>query len=405
MKPGPSRIFSFMPAKTVNQMKILSIQYGNIENPYSHGGLANLLHETFKRMAPRHDITSFTGLFPGPTQTREIDGITYVRKGCGANKYINRLSFSLINSLFKPLDAFDLVLIPWDRYAPVRIDKAPQCPIVQELNLDFFSIPSKLTIAEPITRYLLKKNLERSQYIISACQGLKAIASQYAKNARLFEVFPGGVPGEYLSYPVDIEKEDYLLYIGRLDISHKGIDILLEAYKKAAVALPLVIAGDGIDKAKVEDLIKEPGLTGKVKLAGWVQGREKFDLIAKSLAVCAPSRVEGWGIVATEAAALGKPVIATRVTGLEEAVFDGQSGILVENENIEELSNAIKQLVQDKELRRSLGKQARQIAHQFTWETIAAQREDFFHRVIDDFIYASGGPHAGAPTKGVRSSF
>jgi glycosyltransferase involved in cell wall biosynthesis len=366
-------------------MKILSIQYGNINNPYSHGGLAHLLKETFERMTPRQQITCFTGLLPDRSQSTEINGIKYIRKGLSRNKYINRLSFSLINSMFKPVKDFDLVLIPWDRYAPVLIDSIEKCPVILELNLDFFSIASKLKAFEPITRYFLKRNLKKSKYIISACEALKKIAAQYTKNARLFEVFPGGVAEEFLKYPVDPESEKYLLYIGRLDISHKGIDILLESYKAANIDLPLVIAGDGIDKIKVENLVKDTGLNNKVKTVGWVQGREKLELIGHCLAVCVPSRVEGWGIVASEAAAMGKPVIGTKVVGLEEAVIDGKTGILVPKDNIEEFSRAIKLLVKSKEMRRRLGKYAREIARQFTWEKIAARREDFFYRVIDDF--------------------
>jgi glycosyltransferase involved in cell wall biosynthesis len=373
-------------------MKILSIQYGNIRNPYSHGGLALLLRETFERMTPRHQITCFTGLLPGRGQSAEINGIKYIRKGLSRNKYINRLSFSIINSLFRPVKDFDLVLTPWDRYAPVLINTVEKCPVILELNLDFFSIASKLKVVEPITRYLLKRNLKKSRYIISACEALKKIAGQYTKNVRLFEVFPGGVAEEFLKYPVDPESEEYLLYIGRLDISHKGIDILLESYKAANVGLPLVIAGDGIDKIKVEKLVKDTGLKNKVKTVGWVQGREKYELISHCLAVCVPSRVEGWGIVATEAAAMGKPVIATKVVGLEEAVIDGKTGILVPKDNIEEFSRAIKLLVKSKELRRRLGNYAKETAHGFTWESIAARREDFFHRVIEDFRQAHPAP-------------
>ncbi len=365
-------------------MKILSIQYGNLNNPYSHGGLAHLLKETFERMATRHHITCFTGLLQGRPPSTEINGIKYIRKGLSRNKYMNRLSFSLINSLFKPEKDFDLILIPWDRYAPVLIGTVETCPVILELNLDFFSIPSKLNVAEPITRHLLKRNLKNARYIISACEGVKKIVSPYTRQVRLFEVLPGGVPEEMLNYPVDAGNEEYLLYIGRLDITHKGIDILLEAYKGAGIDLPLVIAGDGIDREKVEKLIKRSGLAEKVRTVGWVRGKEKYELIAHSLAVCIPSRVEGWGIVATEAAAMGKPVIGTRVVGLEESILDGKTGILVPKDDAMEFSRAIKMLVQNREIRRRLGGNAKEIAPQFTWDKIAGRRERFFYQVLEE---------------------
>jgi glycosyltransferase involved in cell wall biosynthesis len=366
-------------------MKILSIQYGNINNPYSHGGLANLLHDTFKRMVKQHEITCFTGLLSRETKSAEIDGIKYIRKGLGNNKYINRLSFSIIISFFHSFKNYDLILIPWDRYAPIIKNPKGNCPVVLELNLEFFGIPSKLKAFEPITRFFLKRRLKKCKYLLSMSEGVQKIACNYTKKIRVKDILPGGVPDEIFEYPVQSENENYLLFIGRLDISHKGIDILLESYRRAAVDIPLVLAGDGIDKIKVEKLIKKFGLNKKVKTVGWVTGKDKYELIANSLAVCIPSRVEGWGIVATEAAAMGKPVIGTKVVGLEESIIDGKTGILVQKENINEFSRAIKMIVRDKELREKLGSYARETARQFTWEKIAKKREDFFYKVIDDF--------------------
>jgi len=367
-------------------MKILSLQYGNIINPYSHGGLAHALHESFKRLAARHDITCFTGLLPGETHSRqmEIDGVKYIRVGKGNNKYLNRLSFSLTNLFSRSFTGYDIVLVPWDRYAPVLVPSAPHCPTVLELALEFFTIPSKLKGVEPLTRFLLKKNLKKCRYLITMSEGIGKIAGKYAENLKLSEILPGGIPGEILQNTPETGNEDYLLYIGRLDISHKGIDILLESYKAANVNLPLVIAGDGIDKLKVEKLIGKLGLNKKVKTVGWVRGKEKYRLIGNCLAVCIPSRVEGWGIVATEAAAMGKPVIGTKVVGLEESILDGKTGILVPKEDVTEFSKTIKIMVQNKELRTRLGKHARENVRQYTWEKIAAKRELFFHKVIED---------------------
>jgi len=366
-------------------MKILSIQYGNPRNPYSHGGLASTLHENLKRLVPRHDITCFTGLFSGPEQRVEIEGVRYIRKGMGKNKVLNRSVFSFVNSFFKPHNEFDLILIPWDRYAPVRIESLGNFPVVLELNLDFFSAPSKWAPAEPITRFILKKQLGKCEYLIAMSEGVQKAAAPYAPRLKLCEVLPGGVSDSIFQYPVNPGDENYLLYLGRLDISHKGIDILLESYKMADVDIPLMIAGDGIDKDAVEKLIIKHELGQKVSTVGWVRGEEKYRLIAGSLAVCIPSRVEGWGIVATEAAAMGKPVIGTRVVGLEESVTHGETGFLVPSEDIRAFAKAIQMIVADENFRRILGNHAREMAHQYNWDQIAERREAFFYRVLDDF--------------------
>ncbi len=366
-------------------MKILSIQYGNPNNPYSHGGLAGTLHENLKRLTPRHDITCFTGLLAGPERRIEIEGITYVQKGIGKNKYLNRSVFAAINSFFKPHKDFDLILIPWDRYAPVRIESWDHCPVIMELNLDFFSVPSKLAPVEPLTRHMLKKQLGKCEYLIAMSEGVQKVAAKYASHLKLCEILPGGVSDEFFQYPVNPGDENYLLYLGRLDISHKGIDILLESYKRAGVDVPLVIAGDGIDKNAVDKLIVKHELSQKIRTVGWVRGEEKYRLIAGCLAICIPSRVEGWGIVATEAAAMGKPVIGTRVVGLEEAVSHGKTGVLVPKEDIAAFTKAIQMIVADEKFRRILGNHAKEMAHQYTWDKIAQKRENFFHRVLENF--------------------
>lgn len=366
-------------------MKILSIQYGNPNNPYSHGGLTTTLHETLKRLVPRHKITCFTGLISGPERVREIEGVKYIQKGIGKNKYLNRSVFAIINSFFRPHNDYDLLLIPWDRYAPVRLGANVHCPVILELCLEFFSIPSKIAPLEPVTRLLLKKQLGKCRYLICMSEGVLDIARQYTKKVKLWEILPGGVPAEVLRYPAGPGDEKYLLYLGRLDISHKGLDILLESYKRSRVEVPLVIAGDGVDKIAVEGLIEKYKLGQKVQTVGWVRGKEKYELIRNSLAVCIPSRVEGWGIVATEAAAMGKPVIGTKVVGLEEAVADGETGLLVPKENIRAFTSAIKMIVEDKKFRRILGNHAREMAAQFTWDKIAKKRETFFYKVINDF--------------------
>ncbi len=363
-------------------MNILSIQYGNLHNPYSHGGLATLLHETFKRMVPRHEVTCLTGLIEGPERREVFDGVTYIQRGLGTNKYINRFSFFARNIFFNDVKGFDLVLTPWDRYCPFVTSAFPHCPVILQLDLDFFNLPSKLKVGESLTRYLLKKRLHSSPYIISNSEGVRQSHQPFTGQNVLWEIITPGVPQEMFTFPVNPEKAEYLLYLGRLDISHKGIDTLLQAYKLARVKIPLVIAGDGVDKQAVEKMIQQLDLSRSVEMVGWVRGERKYELLSHCLAVCMPSRVEGWGIIATEAAAMGKPVIGTDVVGVRESVLHNKTGILVEKENVFQFAEVIKQFVREPQLRRKLGKQARESAKQFTWENITRKRELFFQKVI-----------------------
>lgn len=80
---------------------------------------------------------------------------------------------------------------------------------------------------------------------------------------------------------------------------------------------------------------------------------------------------EGFGIVYLEAALFKKPAIAANSGGAKEAVIDNESGILINNENLEELKNAIKKLITDEDFKNQLGEKAyKRVIENFTWQKI-----------------------------------
>jgi phosphatidylinositol alpha-1,6-mannosyltransferase len=92
--------------------------------------------------------------------------------------------------------------------------------------------------------------------------------------------------------------------------------------------------------------------------------------------------VEGFGMVALEAAAAGKPVIATRCGGIPDAVEDRESGILVEPGNRDRLSEAIVSLLKNPQIAAAMGQSGRQRAEkEFTWGSVVSRYEATFrHR-------------------------
>jgi glycosyltransferase involved in cell wall biosynthesis len=88
----------------------------------------------------------------------------------------------------------------------------------------------------------------------------------------------------------------------------------------------LVVVGDGPEAGRLRDIAVELGVDGFVEFAGFRHDVERY--IASSDIVLGPSRYEPFGMVAAEAAAAGKPVVASRVGGLREIVVDGETGLL-----------------------------------------------------------------------------
>jgi glycosyltransferase involved in cell wall biosynthesis len=110
-----------------------------------------------------------------------------------------------------------------------------------------------------------------------------------------------------------------LLYLGRIEIQPKGLDVLLDvAERLKGVPFRLVIAGDGPHASQLRALISDRDLSDRVEMIGRVGGAAKWELLARADAVAMPSRYESFGLVAAEAAAVGTPVVAWDLPSLRE---------------------------------------------------------------------------------------
>jgi D-inositol-3-phosphate glycosyltransferase len=118
----------------------------------------------------------------------------------------------------------------------------------------------------------------------------------------------------------------------------------------ATAGLPRVVVGDGPLRAAVPDAV------------GFVPPRQLGAYYERASIVCVPSRREGYGVVAREAMAYGRPVVACAVGGLLDAVGDGQTGLLVPAADPPALRAALVRLLDDPALRKELGHRARERA-------------------------------------------
>jgi glycosyltransferase involved in cell wall biosynthesis len=116
--------------------------------------------------------------------------------------------------------------------------------------------------------------------------------------------------------------------------------------------LPLVVVGDGPLRAQLPQAL------------GFVPPAEVGAYLERAAIVVCPSRREGYGVVAREAMAYGRPVIATAVGGLPDAVIDGETGLLVPPRDVAALRTALERLLADADLRTRLGAAARRFAEE-----------------------------------------
>jgi glycosyltransferase involved in cell wall biosynthesis len=198
--------------------------------------------------------------------------------------------------------------------------------------------------------WLVRPLLRRARAVIAASSYLAGEAT--ALGAREVRVIPNGVEiPERVGEPAE---PPHVLFVGRLS-EEKGILEFLEATE----GMPRVIVGDGPLRSRVPESV------------GFVPHAELGPYYERAAVVCCPSRREGYGVVAREAMAYGRPVVATAVGGLVDAVDDGATGLLVEPDA---LRDAVARLLGDAELRVGLGAAARQRARtDYTWPVAVEQ--------------------------------
>ncbi|HEU0248933.1 MAG TPA: glycosyltransferase family 4 protein [Gaiellaceae bacterium] len=159
---------------------------------------------------------------------------------------------------------------------------------------------------------------------------------------------------------------DFVLSVNRLDRA-KRIDLLLEAAALDA-GLRVVIAGDGPDRQRLEQLAHDRGLDGRARFAGRVSEEELADLYARCLAVYYAPVDEDYGMVPFEAFLSEKPVLTTTDAGGPlEIVSDGATGLVVSPEAAE-LARAAGWLREHRDEAATLGRAGKAIAAEVTWE-------------------------------------
>jgi len=176
----------------------------------------------------------------------------------------------------------------------------------------------------------------------------------------------------------------YFLFLGRLS-RRKGVDQLLEAYRLLEpVGRPLlVLAGAGEAREALERQATEAGLADAVCFAGPVFGEAKTYLLQNCLAVVMPSRQwEAFPLVALEAFACAKPIIASRVAGLEDVVEPGKSGWLVAPESPGELAAALREAIATPAAAGAYGRNGLAVARNHDWPAIAERHIALFEATI-----------------------
>jgi glycosyltransferase involved in cell wall biosynthesis len=168
----------------------------------------------------------------------------------------------------------------------------------------------------------------------------------------------------------------------------KGHRYLLQAassLKKHGFRLKYRIAGDGSLRRDLHQLTATLGLQEDVEFLGFVSDMSRFFSTIDIFVL--PSLSEGLGLTVLEAMAAGKPVVASRVGGVVDAVIDSMTGFLIAPKDVDGIAVAIRKLVQDQTLAEAMGKRgAERVRENFTIEQMAEKNEAYYYALLGNTI-------------------
>lgn len=394
---GPNERYCSRQAEAVKVCLIVSTY-----EPYTMGGQGEVALQLQKQFLDR-SVEAFV-LTSGP----DLQGYAHtLRTGTGKRlffatsaaylKWIRRMNFDIVN--FHLESGMSL--------APFLAATNSRAKIVTTVHNSYLSewrsigkldgIPGKYahpTIDEYALKYLLTPIKFLGTYIDCAvADRIVAVSKstseecgrEYRVSQEKMSVIYNGVdldefnpriPGARIRNKLSLGEKPVILAVGAATI-RKGLPYLLQSMPDVITNIPdvrLIVVGSRAYEGQLQLLAKDLGIEGHVIFAGPVERDELPYYYSACDLVAVPSVYEGFPIVVLEALASGKPVVASRVGGIPEAVQNGANGLLFEPGDVPQLTRALVRLLADESLRGKMGREARRMAEsRYDWKNIGLQ--------------------------------
>jgi glycosyltransferase involved in cell wall biosynthesis len=251
-----------------------------------------------------------------------------------------------------------------------------------------YVVTRRMDYPEPRSWYTDRLYNRRVDGVIAISQGIVDVLLRAGVERQKIQCIASGIDAEKFAgirWRAATGTDRHLV-VGCLAVleKRKGHQFLLEAaarLKAQGLKLQYRIAGNGPLRRHLENEVKRLGLGAEVSFLGFVEDTAGFfgevDLLAM------PSLHEGLGVAALEAMAAGKPVIASRVGGLQEAVLDGITGILIPPRDPNALASAIAKLAAAPASAESMGRQGRaRVGETFSLQRMALRNERYYRELL-----------------------
>lgn len=347
-------------------MHVLWFSWRDIKNPDA-GGAEVFTYEVTRRLIKKgYNITLFAARYPRGLGQEKIDGINIVRNGGRYSVYAKAKEY------YKKHKAnFDIIIDEMNTkpfLTPTFVREKPILGLIHQVPRKglYYELPFPINY---ITyHYLVKRwlNNYRNTQTITVSESQREILKSFG--FQKISVVPEGLSVTPLERVPSKNQYPTIAFIGRLK-GYKLPDHAIKAFsliKKEFVDAKMLVIGDGYMRSRLEKME-----ASDVTFYGRVDEETKKELLSRAHLVLVPSVEEGWGLVVTEANAMGTPVVAYNVAGLRDSVKNELTGILVTDNSPEGLAEAATVLLRDKERLAELCHEALKFSKGFDWDNTA----------------------------------
>lgn len=364
--------------------------------PYYNGGGERRYYEMMKRVVKLgHEVDMITMNYPNCKKHEQIDGINIHHIGPTIENPPIRSKTDFIKffySICKWLLKHDYDVLDAQSYSPLlpttimsKIKKTPLIGTVYDTstnNKDQWIQSS--TLANRVEKFLV--TLPFTKLLTVSNSTKTSLINDFEVKGETIEILSIGFDTDFVdSIKCEEKNNNTIIFVGRL-IPHKHVNHLLKVINKLKNKIPdikLVIVGKGIEKDNLIKYITDNYLEEHVEFLQDLSNEELTYQMKKSNVLVLPSTREGFGMVLAEANSCNIPVIAYKSGGVVEVINSGNTGYLIEPENVEELTSKIELVLTNKKLQEKLGKQGRKhVEKKFNWDKIVNQYIQLLENIV-----------------------
>lgn len=369
-------------------VKILHLLYESKGDYFGIGGVGTRAYEIYGRLKDRHEITLLCKKYPG-ARDKEIEGLAHIFAGTESRSLTGTLlsyAYRAARFVSEKGKEYDLIIEEFSPAVPTFLHAVTKRPVVLQVQGYTGSLYFRKYNPLYSSVLFLLEHLRPLLYCNFIFINDETAGRLFLGNKKHKTVIPNGVAPELFGLP--FRRGDYILYLGRIDMYGKGLDLLLAAYTEFCRSyrdVKLVLAGDGRDMERLRSAVSAlpEGVRENIELPGWVSGTRKSEIIGDASFVVFPSRHEVQPISVLEAMACGKSVLVSDIPACSFVTQNG-AGVSFKSGDAASLALSMKGLAKSA-AREEMGIKGREWVKNFTWDRIAAQYEKFLVETVESY--------------------